>query len=73
MVCHTFIMKKISSISSDILKIQKKLATFEVGSRNHKKYIKILTKHIKNNNMSNRLKSNIKSVENIDKLNSNLI
>ena len=62
-------MEKKSSISQDILKIQKKLATFKIGSRNHKKYLKIFKKHIKNNNMSNRLKSNIKTVENIDKLN----
>ena len=56
---------KISAIPNDILKIQQKLATFEIGSRNHTKYKKILTKHIKANNMKQRLKSNIKTIENI--------
>ncbi len=55
-------------IPKDILKIQKKLATFEVGSRNHTKYKKILTKHIKKYNMQQRLKSNIKTIENIKEI-----
>lgn len=52
-----------SPIPSDILKIQKKLATFEKGSRNYKKYSKILRKHIKTYTMQNRVKSNIKTIE----------
>ena len=45
-----------------------KLATFEKGSRNYKKYTKILRKHIKNNNMRNRINSDINSIEQIKKL-----
>ena len=56
------------SIPEDILKIQKKLATFEVGSRNHIKYKKILSKHIKTHNMKQRLKSDIKTIENIKEI-----
>jgi len=55
-------------IPSDILKIQKKLASFEKDSRNYKKYTKILAKHIKNLNMKNRVRSNIQTIENIKKL-----
>jgi len=58
-------MNKKFGIPSDILKIQKKLSTFEKDSRNYKKYTKILAKHIKNHNMKNRVKSNIKTIENI--------
>jgi len=61
-------MKKSFEIPSDILKIQKKLASFEKDSRNYKKYTKILAKHIKNNNMKNRVKSNIKTIEKIQTL-----
>ena len=50
-------------IPKDILKIQKKLATFEVSSRNYKKYSKILAKHIKKYNMNKRVSSNIKTIE----------
>ena len=57
-----------SSIPSDILKIQKKLATFELGSRNYRKYQKILAKHIKNHTMRKRVNSNIKTIETIEKL-----
>ena len=57
-----------SSIPSDILKIQKKLATFEKGSRNHKKYLKILAKHVKKHNMKRRVISNIKTIETVQKL-----
>jgi predicted DNA-binding protein YlxM (UPF0122 family) len=59
---------KTSLITDNIIKIQKKLATFEKGSRNYKKYTKILRKHIKNNNMKNRIKSDINSIEQIKKL-----
>ena len=52
-----------NSIPDDILKIQKKLCEFDKGSRNYKKYIKILSKHIKNHNMKQRLYSNINSIE----------
>jgi len=59
-------LEKISSvIPDDIIKIQKKLATFQSGSRNHNKYKKILAKHIKTYNMKKRLQSNIKTIENI--------
>ena len=54
-----------SVIPKDILKIQKKLVTFKIGSRNHNKYKKILAKHIKIHNMKQRLNSNIKTIENI--------
>jgi len=57
-----------SSIPSDILKIQKKLCQFEVGSRNFIKYKKILSKHIKNHNMKKRVISHIKTIENIENL-----
>lgn len=57
-----------NSISNNIIKIQKKLATFEKDSRNYKKYSKILRKHIKNNNMTNRIKSDINSIDHIKKL-----
>ena len=52
-----------SSIPSDILKIQKKLCEYELGSRNYKKYKKILEKHIKNYTMKKRVNSNIKTIE----------
>jgi len=55
-------------ISDNILKIQKKLATFQKGSRNYLKYSKILRKHIKNNNMKNRISSDINSIEQIKKI-----
>ena len=58
-------MNKNFEIPSDILKIQKKLSLFEKDSRNYKKYTKILAKHIKQMNMKNRVKSNIKTIENI--------
>ena len=53
-------------IPSNILKIQKKLSTFEKDSRNYKKYTKILGKHIKNYNMKKRVVSNIKTIETIE-------
>jgi len=52
-----------NSIPNDILKIQKKLCEYEVGSRNYKKYKKILAKHIKNYTMKKRVNSNIKTIE----------
>lgn len=58
-----------NNIPEDILKIQKKLASFEKGSRNYKKYTKILSKHIKKNNMKKRVSSHIKTIENIEKFN----
>ncbi len=59
---------EIKNIPDDILKIQKKLATFEIGSRNYNKYKKILAKHIKRYNMNQRLKSNIKTIETIKEI-----
>ena len=61
----------INSIPDDILKIQKKLCEFEKGSRNYKKYEKILAKHIKQNNMKKRVNSDIKTIEKIKELESN--
>ena len=55
-------------IPEDILKIQKKLATFEKDSRNYKKYTKILAKHIKSHNMQKRVNSHIKTIESIEKI-----
>lgn len=55
-------------IPSDILKIQKKLATFEKDSRNYKKYTKILAKHIKAHNIKKRVNSHIKTIEAIQNL-----
>lgn len=57
-----------NAIPSDIIKIQKKLATFEKGSRNYNKYTKILAKHVKKHNMRKRVISHIKTIENIQKL-----
>jgi len=58
-------MEENNSIPDDILKIQKKLATFEKDSRNYKKYLKILRKHIKTYTMKKRLKSNINTIKNV--------
>ncbi|WP_419767672.1 hypothetical protein [Arcobacter sp.] len=55
-------------IPEDIIKIQKKLASFEKGSRNYKKYTKILAKHIKKFTMKKRVNSHIKTIENIQKI-----
>jgi hypothetical protein len=63
-------MEANKSIPSDILKIQKKLITYEVGSRNYKKYQKILAKHVKTHSMKTRVNSNIKTIETIDKISS---
>lgn len=56
-------------IPDDILKIQKKLASFEKDSRNYKKYTKILAKHIKSHTMQQRVKAHIKVIETIQNLN----
>lgn len=57
-----------SVIPQDIIKIQKKLATFEKGSRNYNKYSKILAKHVKKYNMRKRVISHIKTIESIQKI-----
>jgi len=57
-----------NTIPQDILKIQKKLATFEKDSRNYKKYTKILAKHIKSHTMQKRVNSNIKSIEVVENI-----
>ncbi|MGJ0344135.1 hypothetical protein NG788_05850 [Aliarcobacter cryaerophilus] len=56
-------------IPDDILKIQKKLASFEKDSRNYKKYTKILAKHIKTHTMRKRVISHIKVIETVKTLN----
>lgn len=56
------------TISQDILKIQKKLSTFEKDSRNYKKYTKILGKHIKSFTMKQRVKSPIKTIETVENM-----
>jgi hypothetical protein len=56
------------TIPQDILKIQKKLATFEKDSRNYKKYTKILAKHIKQHIMKKRVASHIKTIENVQQM-----
>ncbi len=58
-------------IPEDIIKIQKKLALFEKGSRNYKKYTKILAKHIKSYTMKKRVNSHIKTIENVEKISQN--
>jgi len=58
-------------IPNDILKIQKKLATFEKGSRNYKKYTKILAKHVKKHSMKQRVSSHIKTIETVEKISEN--
>jgi len=55
-------------IPQDIIKIQKKLATFKKGSRNFNKYSKILSKHIKQYTMKQRVRSHIKTIESIEKI-----
>lgn len=58
-------------IPEDIIKIQKKLASFEKDSRNYKKYTKILAKHIKKHSMKKRVTSHIKTIETIEKIEEN--
>ncbi|WP_122893843.1 hypothetical protein [Arcobacter peruensis] len=55
-------------IPPDILKIQKKLASLKKDSRNYKKYTKILAKHIKSFSMKQRVKSHIKTIETVEKI-----
>ena len=62
-------MESYSAIPKDILKIQKKLCEFEIGSRNYNKYKKILSKHIKNHTMQKRVNSDIRTIEKIQELN----
>ena len=57
-----------NTIPEDIIKIQKKLASFEKESRNYKKYTKILAKHIKKHTMKKRVNSHIKTIETIQKI-----
>jgi hypothetical protein len=57
-----------NSVPQDIIKIQKKLASFEKDSRNYKKYTKILAKHIKSHTMKKRVISHIKTIEIIEKI-----
>ena len=59
------------SIPKDIIKIQRKLCTFEKGSRNYVKYTKILNKHLKKHAMKKRVLSNIKTIEAIKKIEKN--
>ena len=67
-------MKNIKNvIPDDILKIQKKLCTYEIGSRNYNKYKKILAKHIKNHTMQKRVNSNIKTIEEMKEIDNYLI
>ena len=56
------------SIPENIIKIQKKLVSFEKDSRNYKKYTKILAKHIKSYTMRKRVNSHIKTIESIEKI-----
>ena len=39
------------------------MCQFEIGSRNYKKYQKILAKHVKKYTMKARVNSNIKTIE----------
>lgn len=55
-------------IPQDIIKIQKKLASFEKDSKNYKKYTKILAKHIKTYTMKKRVNAHIKTIECIEKI-----
>ncbi|MBP7227371.1 MAG: hypothetical protein KBA17_12600 [Aliarcobacter sp.] len=57
------------TIPDDIIKIQKKLISFEKNSRNYKKYTKILAKHIKTHTMRKRVNSHIKVIETVKTLN----
>jgi hypothetical protein len=57
-----------NSISKDILKIQAKLATYKVGSRNYDKYTKILSKHTKQVSMHRRVVSSINSIDVVKQL-----
>jgi len=60
-----------NSIPEDILKIQRKLTTYKIGSRNYKKYTKILAKHIKKFTMKKRVISHIKTIETVEEIHEN--
>jgi len=64
-------MKNNISIPDDILKIQKKLSTLQLNSKQYKKYSKILAKHIKTYTMKKRVNSNIKTIEAIQEISKN--
>jgi len=64
-------MKNNISIPDDILKIQKKLSTLQINSKQYKKYSKILAKHIKTYTMKKRVNSNIKTIEAIQEISKN--
>lgn len=64
-------MENNNVVPDDIIKIQKKIATFEKGSRNYNKYIKILRKRVKNHLIRNRTNSNINTIEEIKKMSNN--
>jgi len=57
-----------SSIPKDILKIQKKLCEYEVGSRSYKKYVKILAKHVKHYLQKQPLEEDRLTIEQVKKL-----
>ena len=57
-----------NTVPNDIIKIQKKLASFEKNSRNYKKYTKILAKHVKSFTMKKRVSSHIKTIETIEEI-----
>ncbi len=64
-------MQTNSSIPDDILKIQKKLSTLQINSKQYKKYSKILAKHIKTHTMKKRVTSHIKTIEAIQEISKN--
>jgi hypothetical protein len=55
-------------IPKDIIKIQKKLSSFQRDSRNYKKYTKILAKHIKSFTMKQRVNSHIKTIKTVEEI-----
>jgi len=64
-------MNENNTIPNDILKLQKKLCEYEIGSRNYKKYQKILAKHIKTYTMKKRVNSNINTIEKMKEIDKN--
>jgi len=60
-----------NSIPNDILKLQKKLCEYKIGSRNYLKYQKILSKHIKTYTMKKRVNSNINTIKKIEEIGKN--
>lgn len=61
------------TIPDNIIKIQKKLSTFEKDSRNYKKYKKILGKHIKSFTMKKRVNAHIKTIETVENMKKNCL